>query len=201
MMKAPAIKATLPRLLLLLFALPAVHAQAAWQLDGERSRVEATVIAITPQGPTPHTHQIRDLHGDIDAEGRLRLPLRLAQTDVLERLGPLPPWLSGFTDRPLATLTTQLAPHRLDSLAVGDSRVETLTMTVEANGRHHQTPVPLRFSRLDGATIRVTAAERMVLDGRELMANPTLRGVLLMLGYEQIGDEVPVSLDALLVDR
>ncbi len=201
MMKAPAIKATLPSLFLSLLALSALPAQAAWQLDGENSKVEATVIAITPQGPSPHTHQIRDLHGDIDAEGRLRLPLRLAQTDVLDRLGPLPPWLSGFTDRPLATLTTQLAPQRLDSLAVGDSRVETLTMTVEANGRHHQTPVPLRFSRLDGTTIRVTAAERMVLDGQELMANPTLRGVLLMLGYEQIGDEVPVHLDALLVDR
>ncbi|GEK47326.1 hypothetical protein HPA02_16090 [Bisbaumannia pacifica] len=201
MIKAPTIKAALPSLLLSLLALSTLPAQAAWQLDGERSRVEATVIAITPEGPSPHTHQIRDLHGDIDAEGRLRLPLRLAQADVLDRLGPLPPWLSGFTDRPLATLTTQLAPQRLDSLAVGDSRVETLTMRVEANGRHHQTPVPLRFSRLDGATIRVTAAERLVLDGQELMANPTLRGVLLMLGYEQIGDEVPVSLDALLIDR
>ncbi|GKW48991.1 hypothetical protein [Halomonas sp. NCCP-2165] len=55
--------------------------------------------------------------------------------------------------------------------------------------------------RADGATIRVTVAERLVLDGQALMAKPTLRGVLLMLGYEQIGDEVPVSLDALLIDR
>lgn len=37
--------------------------------------------------------------------------------------------------------------------------------------------------------VRVTNAERVALDGRELMANPTLRSVLL-LGYQQIGDEV-----------
>ena len=49
--------------------------------------------------------------------------------------------------------------------------------------------------------VRVTNAERVALDGRELMANPTLRSVMLLLGYQQIGDEVPVHLDAVLLRR
>jgi len=48
--------------------------------------------------------------------------------------------------------------------------------------------------------VRVTNAEQVALNGRELMANPTLRSVLL-LGYQQIGGEVPVHLDAVLLRR
>lgn len=187
--------------LLALGALIALPAQAAWQLDPARSSLEATVIELTPQGPVPHQHRVRELSGSIDDDGTLRLPLRLSQTDVPDRLGGLPVWLEGLAEMPLATLVTRLPPERLDRLAVGDSLVETLTFRVDAEGVTQQEPLALRFTRESASRVRIATAERVAVDGRELMANPTLRTVILLLGYEQIGDEVPVTLDATLIER
>ncbi|WP_340163048.1 hypothetical protein [Vreelandella populi] len=186
----------------LLFTLPfALPAMAAWQLDPKQSRVEATIIEMTPTGPVPHEHQVRQLQGDVSADGTLRLPLRLNQTDALDKLGPLPPWLTGLTNTPIATLVTQLPPERLDALAVGESMVETLMFSIQSEGNTQREPLALRFTRDARDVIRVTTAERIALDGRELMANSTARTVLTMLGYENIGDEVPVRLNATLIDR
>ncbi|MAX31835.1 MAG: hypothetical protein CME72_02050 [Halomonadaceae bacterium] len=184
-----------------LVALTALPAQAAWQLDPARSAIDATVIEITPSGPVPHQHWVRGLSGNISEDGTLRLPLRLSQTDLPDRLGGLPVWLKGMADLPLATLVTRLPPGRLNGLAVGDSLTETLTFRVDAEGVDQQEPLALRFTRESESRIRIANAERVAVDGRELMANPTLRTVLLLLGYEQIGDEVPMNLDAMLIDR
>ncbi len=181
----------------LLFALPL----AAWELAPERSRVSATVMQITPDGPVPRQHEVRRLSGSADASGTLELPLRLNQSDVVERLGPLPPWLSGLTERPMATLTTQFPPERLERLPVGDSLVETLTMRVQSGNAVREESLPVRFTKTSSGQVQVTNAERVSLDGRALMADPSLRTVMLLLGYEQIGDDVPVSLDAVLVRR
>ncbi|WP_416139815.1 hypothetical protein ACM26W_05345 [Halomonas sp. HK25] len=183
----------------LLAALPA--AAAAWELDPAHSRVAATVIQIAPDGPIPHQHEVRRLSGAAEADGTLVLPLRLAQSDVVERLGPLPPWLSGFTERPMATLTTRFPPERLERLAMGESLVEVLNLSVQSGNTTRSEPLAVRFTREAADRVRVTNAERVALDGQALMADPTLRSVMLLLGYEQIGDEVPVSFDAVLVRR
>ncbi|MFY0992581.1 hypothetical protein [Halomonas sp. C05BenzN] len=181
--------------IVLLLALPA----AAWELDPERSSVAATIVQLAPEGPIPRQHEVRRLSGTAEADGTLRLPLRLAQSDVVERLGPLPPWLSGFTERPLATLTTRFPPERLEALSLGESLVEVLELSVASGNATRNEPLAVRFTRESPDRIRVTNAERVALDGQALMADPTLRSILLLLGYEQIGDEVPVSLDAVLV--
>jgi hypothetical protein len=186
-----------PTLLILLLALPA----AAWELDPAQSRVAATVVQLAPEGPIPRQHEVRRLTGTAEADGTLVLPLRLAQSDVIERMGPLPPWLSGFTERPMATLTTRFPPERLESLSVGDSLVEVLMLAVQSGNSTRTEPLAVRFTRESPERVRVTNAERVALDGRELMADPTLRSVMRLLGYERIGDEVPVSLDAVLVKR
>src|SRR5690554_2981867 len=130
-------------LLALLLALPA----AAWELDPARSRVAATVVQIAPEGPIPRQHEVRRLSGTAAADGTLVLPLRLAQSDVIERLGPLPPWLSGFTERPMATLTTRFPPDRLDRLPVGESLVEVLTLSVDR-----------KSTRLNSSHVRISYA-------------------------------------------
>lgn len=186
-------------LVALVVTLPA--AAAAWELDPAHSRVAATVVQIAPEGPIPRQHEVRRLSGTTEADGTLVLPLRLAQSDVIERMGPLPPWLSGFTERPMATLTTRFPPERLESLSVGESLVEVLMLAVQSGNSTRSEPLAVRFTRESPERVRVTNAERVALDGRELMADPTLRSVMRLLGYERIGDEVPVSLDAVLVKR
>ena len=186
-----------PTLLILLLALPT----AAWELDPAHSRVAAAVVQLAPEGPIPRQHEVRRLTGVAEADGTLVLPLRLAQSDVIERMGPLPPWPSGFTERPMATLTTRFPPERLEALGVGDSLVEVLMLAVQSGNSTRTEPLAVRFTRESPERVRVTNAERVALDGRELMADPTLRSVMRLLGYERIGEEVPVSLDAVLVRR
>lgn len=182
----------------LLLTLPV---QADWQLDPGQSRVQATITQLDGASPQTHHHQVRDLQGDISPDGTLRLPLKLSQTDLLSRFSDLPPWVGLLANTTLVTLTAQMAPERLDALDIGESLVETLTFRMQADGVNQQEPVPLRFTREGINQVRVTHAEPMAIDGRALMANSTVRTVLSLLGYQQIDEHVPVTLNALLVNR
>nr|WP_298377512.1 hypothetical protein [uncultured Halomonas sp.] len=180
----------------------ALPAQADWRLEPERSSVQATIVEITRDGPVPHSHAVRQLESYSSAKGSiLTLPLRLRQTDLMDRVGSLPSWLSAVSDTVLASVSTQLPLDRLDALAVDESMTETLILNVRADGQNRQGPLKAQFTRESDDTIRVRNAERVALDGRELTNNQAVRMILTMLGYEEIGDEVPVELDAVLVDR
>ncbi|MDV6319450.1 hypothetical protein [Chromohalobacter sp. HP20-39] len=182
-------------------ALPCV-AQADWQLDPARSHVEATITEITSSGAeVAHHHALKRMNGHIAEDGTLRLPIRLNQTDLLEQLGELPVWMQSLTDTELTTVVTQLDPQVLDDLPVGESRTETLMLSVQNGDASQQESLKVHFTRESENEIRVRNAESVSLDGRAIMQNQTARTVLGMLGYQQIDDEVPVELDAVLVDR
>ena len=177
-------------------------ALAAWQLDPEQSQVTATVTEITSGGESiSHEHSLRRMEGQISEDGTLQLPIRLNQTDVLDTLGELPPWMSSLTGTTLVTVVTRLPPERINSLAVGQSTVEILTLSTESNGEQRQEKLPVRFTREATDVVRARNAEPVSLDGKELMKNQTVRSILSLIGYQQIGDEVPVELNAVLVDR
>lgn len=179
----------------------AVPAQADWQLDPSRSTVQASITQLDGEAPQTHHHQVRDLQGDISADGTLRLPLKLSQTDMLTRFGELPTWAEMLANTTLVTLVAQMPPERLDALDIGESLVETLTFRLQSDMVNQEEAVPLRFTREGLNEVRVTHAEPMALDGRALMANATLRSVLSLLGYQEIDEHVPITLDALLVNR
>ena len=101
----------------------------------------------------------------------------------------------------LVTLVAQMPPEQLDNLDIGESLVETLEFRVESDMVNQQESVPLRFTREGLNEIRVTHAEPMAIDGKVLMENSTVRTVLSMLGYQEIDENVPVTLNALLVNR
>ncbi|AQU83273.1 hypothetical protein [Halomonas sp. 'Soap Lake  len=196
-MRRRAVKALIA-LLPLLLVMP-VHAD--WQLDPAQSQVRASITQLNGDAPQTHHHKVRDLRGDISSDGTLRLPLRLSQTDVLERFGQLPPWIGLLANTTLVTLVTQLPPERLDSLDIGESTVEILTFRVQTDLINQEEAVPLRFTREGLNEVRVTHAEPMAMDGKVLMANSTVRTVLSLLGYQEIDEHVPVTLNALLVNR
>ncbi|MGM0825995.1 MAG: hypothetical protein ACQEUY_14900 [Pseudomonadota bacterium] len=179
----------------------AVPVQADWQLDPGRSTVQASITQLDGEEPQTHHHQVRDLQGDISADGTLRLPLKLSQTDVLTRFGEMPTWAEMLANTTLVTLVAQMPPERLDELDIGESLVETLTFRVQSDLVNQEENVPLRFTREGLNEVRVTHAEPMAMDGRALMANATVRSVLSLLGYQEIDEHVPITLDALLVNR
>ena len=163
--------------------------------------MRASITQLDGEAPQIHHHQVNNLQGDIAADGTLRLPLRLSQTDLLNRFGELPPWVGLLANTTLVTLVAQMPPERLDGLDIGESMVETLTFRVQTDLINQEEAVPLRFTREGLNEVRVTHAEPMALDGNALMANSTVRTVLSMLGYQQIDEHVPVTLNALLVNR
>ena len=59
--------------------------------DPGQSQVQASITQLDGETPQIHHHQVNNLQGDIAADGTLR-PLRLSQTDLLNRFGELPPW-------------------------------------------------------------------------------------------------------------
>ncbi|WP_252106978.1 MULTISPECIES: hypothetical protein [unclassified Halomonas] len=179
----------------------AAPAFADWQLDSSQSQVQASITQLDGPSPQTHHHQVRNLQGNISPDGTLTLPLKLNQTDLLSRFGDLPVWARLLTDSTLVTLTAQMPPERLDALDIGESMVETLTFRVQNEGINRQEEVPLRFTREGLNQVRVTHAEPMELDGSTLMANNTVRSVMSLLGYQQIADHVPVTLDAVLINR
>ncbi|WP_235040064.1 hypothetical protein [Vreelandella profundi] len=182
----------------LLLVLP-VHAD--WQLDPAQSQVQASITQLNGAAPQTHNHQVRDLQGTISSDGTLRLPLKLSQTDILERFSELPPWIGLLANTTLVTLVAQMPPEQLDNLDIGESLVETLEFRVESDMVNQQESVPLRFTREGLNEIRVTHAEPMAIDGKVLMENSTVRTVLSMLGYQEIDENVPVTLNAMLVNR
>ncbi|WP_245391808.1 hypothetical protein [Salinicola aestuarinus] len=176
--------------------------QAAWQMDPNQSSVTATVTEITSAGDAiPHEHSLRRMEGQISSDGTLRLPVRLNQTDIIDRLGDLPPWMTSLTNTTLVTVVTQLPPERINSLNVGQSTVAVLNLRTDANGEQREEQLPVRFTREAEDVVRVRNAEPVSIDGRELMKNQTVRSVLSLMGYQQIDNDVPVTLDAVLVDR
>nr|WP_273543183.1 hypothetical protein [Halomonas profundi] len=196
-MRRRAVKALIA-LVPLLLVLP-VHAD--WQLDPAQSQVQASITQLNGAAPQTHNHQVRDLQGTISSDGTLRLPLKLSQTDILERFSELPPWIGLLANTTLVTLVAQMPPEQLDNLDIGESLVETLEFRVESDMVNQQESVPLRFTREGLNEIRVTHAEPMAIDGKVLMENSTVRTVLSMLGYQEIDENVPVTLNAMLVNR
>ena len=192
---------TLKALIALFPLLLTVPVQADWQLDPGQSRVEAEITQLNGTTPQTHHHQVRDLQGDISPDGTLRLPLKLSQTDLLSRFNDLPPWIALLSNTTLVTLVGQMPPERLDALDINESLVETITFRVQSDMVNQEESVPLRFTREGLNQVRVTHAEPMALDGKALMANSTVRTLLTMLGYQQIDEHVPITLDALLINR
>lgn len=173
----------------------ALPVQAQWALAPSASQVGVTITERTATESIPHQHRLRGLAGEVGEDGTLRLPLRLNQLDVLDRFDELPPWLAGLADRPLATLTAHVDTSRLDALTPGSELVESVMF----HAKGQQAPVRLRFSRLDEESIRVTQAEPLSLDAREVRNDPVGRSVLALLGYDDIRNAIPVTLDARLV--
>ncbi|NOG32004.1 hypothetical protein HLB35_09980 [Halomonas sp. TBZ9] len=179
----------------------ALAVQADWQLDPQYSKLTASLTQNEGEAARTEQYEVRQLRGDISSEGVLRLPLSLDQTDVFTRLGNLPAWVRLLASQPLVTLEAQMAPERLDQLDLGESMIETLTFRIQTDLINQEEAIPLRFTREGLNDIRVTPAAPMALDGNALMANPTVRTLLALLGYQQLDPHVPVNLSARLINR
>ena len=184
-----------------LLLLLAGQAQAAWQFVPEDSQATAKVTDITDQGSQVHTHRLSNLEGHISDSGELVIPITLKQLDVVQNLGTLPPWLSDIGKKRLATVATQIDTAWLNSLNVGQSAQHTIALSQEEQ-RYTQTDhVALTITRTGANRFHVQTTSPVPIDTQAVMQEPNAQTVVSLLGYRQLGNTVPLSLDATLIQQ
>lgn len=179
----------------------ATQAQAAWEMVPGESEITADVAGENQRGPVKRTYHVSDLAGTISDDGYFEMPLRLEQTDLLgdNGLGGLLAGLS--SDSAMATLSTQIDPAWLSNLAPGDSMTRTLEMNARGNHFERSEAVPLRVERLDNESWRLSLAEPVTVDTRQLMQLDNAQTILSLLGYQSLEESIPIRFDARLVER
>ncbi|WP_158772715.1 hypothetical protein [Cobetia sp. L2A1] len=175
--------------------------QAAWQLVPASSGATATLTEKGAQGNIEHVHHLRGLSGTVGDDGKMTIPLSVSQTDLLDKVGELPPWLSGVSQMRLATLTLNLDPVALAALETGDStRMQVPFTATDGNRTHHDT-LPLDVTRLDATHLSFGNAEPLALDSAAVAKNQVGSTLLGLLGYGTLVGDIPVTLQGEMIDQ
>jgi len=175
--------------------------QAAWQLVPDSSGATATLTAQGSQGNVEHVHHLNGLSGTVGDDGRMSIPLSVGQTDLLDKVGELPPWLSGVSQMRLATLTLNLDPLAIAALEPGKTaRMQVPFSATDGNRTHHET-LPLEVTRQDATHLTFINADPISLDSAEVARNQIGSTLLNLLGYGKLVGDIPVTLQGEMVDQ
>ncbi len=175
--------------------------QAAWQLVPDSSGATATLTSQGSQGNVEHVHHLNGLSGTVGDDGRMSIPLSVGQTDLLDKVGELPPWLSGVSQMRLATLTLNLDPLAIAALEPGKTaRMQVPFSATDGNRTHHET-LPLEVTRQDATHLTFINADPISLDSAEVARNQIGSTLLNLLGYGKLVGDIPVTLQGEMVDQ
>ncbi|TVU72698.1 hypothetical protein [Cobetia crustatorum] len=175
--------------------------QAAWQLVPATSGATATLTEQGAQGNVEHIHHLRGLSGTVGDDGKLTIPLSVSQTDLLDKVGELPPWLSGVSQMRLATLTLNLDPVALAALETGESNRMQVPFTATDGNRTHRDTLPLDVTRMDATHLSFENAEPLALDSSAVGKNQIGSTLLGLLGYGTLVGDIPVTLQGEMIDQ
>ncbi|MDA5563081.1 hypothetical protein PJK54_05315 [Cobetia sp. MMG027] len=178
-----------------------VPSQAAWQLIPDASGATATLTEQKAQGNVEHVHHLRGLSGTVGDDGKMSIPLSVGQTDLLDKVGELPPWLSGVSQMRLATLTLNLDPVALAALETGRTTRMQVPFTATDGNRTHRDALPLNVTRESADRLSFANAEPMALDSAEVAKNQVGSTLLGLLGYGNLVGDIPITLQGEMQDR
>ncbi|REC95749.1 hypothetical protein [Kushneria indalinina] len=177
-------------------------AQAAWRFIPADSEITAHVAGQGQRGPMERTYHVSDLAGTINDEGYFEMPLRLEQTDLLDKQGSLGGLLSGLSsDSAMVTLSTQVNPAWLSNLQPGEATTRNVTLTASGNHFERSEQLPLTLERLNQQYYHLTLAEPISVDTRQLMQLDNAQTVMSLLGYRSLNDSIPIKLNARLIKQ
>lgn len=175
--------------------------QAAWQLVPDSSGATATLTAQGSQGNVEHVHHLNGLSGTVGDDGRMSIPLSVGQTDLLDKVGELPPWLSGVSQMRLATLTLNLDPLAIAALEPGQTTRMQVPFSATDGNRTHRETLPLEVTRQDATHLTFINADPISLDSAEVARNQVGSTLLNLLGYGKLVGDIPVTLQGEMVDQ
>ncbi|QQK63087.1 hypothetical protein F8A90_02285 [Cobetia sp. cqz5-12] len=175
--------------------------QAAWQLVPDSSGATATLTSQGSQGNVEHVHHLNGLSGTVGDDGRMSIPLSVGQTDLLDKVGELPPWLSGVSQMRLATLTLNLDPLAIAALETGQTMRMQVPFSATDGNRTHRETLPLEVTRQDATHLTFINADPISLDSAEVARNQVGSTLLNLLGYGKLVGDIPVTLQGEMVDQ
>jgi hypothetical protein len=181
-------KAT-PWLLAGLFALPA---QAAWQLDGESSRLTFVTTKVTN---VAEVNRFRSLRGSVGDDGKvqLRVPLETVDSGIPLRDERLRKQLFAVEQFASADISAQLDIAPLLTLAAGAQMELRLPLTVTLHGHSQSYSSELLVTRLDDRRFQVVTLAPLLLNAEDFGLAAGIEALRQLAGLKTISLAVPVS--------
>jgi len=180
---------TYPWLLAALFALPA---QAAWQLDGESSRLTFVTTKVTN---VAEVNRFRSLRGSVGDDGKvqLRVPLETVDSGIPLRDERLRKQLFAVEQFASADISAQLDIAPLLTLAAGAQMELRLPLTVTLHGQSQSYSSELLVTRLDDRRFQVVTLAPLLLNAEDFGLAAGIEALRQLAGLKTISLAVPVS--------
>ena len=180
---------TYPWLLAALFALPA---QAAWQLDGESSRLTFVTTKVTN---VAEVNRFRSLRGSVGDDGKVQLqvPLETVDSGIPLRDERLRKQLFEVEKFASAQIGAQLDIAPLLTLAAGAQMELRLPLTVTLHGQSQSYSSELLVTRLDDRRFQVVTLAPLLLNAEDFGLAAGIEALRQLAGLKTISLAVPVS--------
>ena len=180
---------TYPWLLAALFALPA---QAAWQLDGESSRLTFVTTKVTN---VAEVNRFRSLRGSVGDDGKVQLqvPLETVDSGIPLRDERLRKQLFAVEKFASAQIGAQLDIAPLLTLAAGAQMELRLPLTVTLHGHSQSYSSELLVTRLDDRRFQVVTLAPLLLNAEDFGLAAGIEALRQLAGLKTISLAVPVS--------
>ena len=172
---------------------------ADWGLDPERSHL--SFISIKAKD-VAEIHTFKEITGNIDGEGNLRLSLMLDSVETLipirnERMRE---FLFDTANYKEAVLTAKVDPAAVTSMQVGD----VMTLTAEGNlalhGANQPMTIVFQVARLSDDTVMAASAKPLVIDAAKFGLDSGVEKLREIAGLDSISNAVPVTFVVTFVD-
>jgi hypothetical protein len=176
----------------LLAALFAVPAHAAWQLDGESSRLTFVTTKVTN---VAEVNRFRSLRGSVGDDGKVQLqvPLETVDSGIPLRDERLRKQLFAVDKFASAQISAQLDTAPLLTLAAGAQMELRLPLTVTLHGHSQSYNSELLVTRLDDRRFQVVTLAPLVLNGEDFGLAEGIEALRQLAGLKSISLAVPVS--------
>jgi hypothetical protein len=176
----------------LLAALFAVPAHAAWQLDGESSRLTFVTTKVTN---VAEVNRFRSLRGSVGDDGKVQLqvPLETVDSGIPLRDERLRKQLFAVDKFASAQISAQLDTAPLLTLAAGAQMELRLPLTVTLHGHSQSYNSELLVTRLDDRRFQVVTLAPLVLNAEDFDLAAGIETLRQLAGLKSISLAVPVS--------
>lgn len=165
---------------------------AAWQLDNSQSTLSFISIKKTD---IAEVHHFTELSGDISTQGAITFSIDLnsVRTNIDIRDERMKTILFQTNIFPHATFSAQLPAHALEQLAVGETKVLSLSGELALHGDKAQIETDVVVVQISPSRLLVTSKEPIIVNAKDFSLVSGIDQLQALAGLPSISNAVPVS--------